>query len=81
MKQQSDQIDKLTIEARDLDRQWARCQRFLYRTESIARAANLSLVAGAGVQHSYRRLIELETGRFQPAGKVASDVSRSATGR
>ncbi|MGB6042541.1 MAG: hypothetical protein WBF93_05225, partial [Pirellulales bacterium] len=78
MKQQSDQIDRLTIEVRDLDRQWARCQRFLYRTESVARAANLSLVASADVQQRYQRLIELETGTLKPAvaGDVASDARK-----
>lgn len=63
------QIQALEKEHRDLQCRWARCQRFLYRTESIARGANLPLVATADVQQHYHRLIDLETGTLpSPTG-------------
>jgi len=76
MKTLNDKSKKLNREVRRLDRKWAKCQRFLYLSESVARAANLSMVAPADVLPHYKRLIELESSTLGAAGKVDKVVDK-----
>ena len=55
-------IEELAEKSLDLDRKWAKCQRFIRTAEVVALAANLPKVAPKEVQDRYRTIIEAEGG-------------------
>jgi hypothetical protein len=55
-----EQIEAISTERLDLDRRWARCQRYLRTAENIALAANLDKFASPELLDRYARLIALE---------------------
>ena len=55
------QINRLSREQLDRDRQWAKCQRLIRLLESVALAANLPRVASVARQREYAQLVIAET--------------------
>ena len=55
-----DDIAAHASRALDLERRWAKCERFLRVAENVALAANLARVATREIQERYRALVESE---------------------
>jgi hypothetical protein len=60
------EIEELSEDRLELDRQWAKCQRLIRTLENVALAANLPRVAPSDVQRQYRELLAAESASFGP---------------
>jgi len=75
--EQEQNLKELNGRHQDLERRWAKLQRYLRTAENVALEANLPVVASSEIQERYRRLQSLEHGLFKPGaspGHIA-DVS------
>jgi hypothetical protein len=59
------EVDAISDQRFDLERQWVKCQRLLRTLENVALAANLPKVAAGDVQARYRELLAAESGTLQ----------------
>lgn len=75
-----DEVDRLSEEYLDLERQWVKCQRFLRVAENVALAANLPLVATPEQVARFERLIAAEGAMLvtPPAVEAADAVEPAA---
>jgi hypothetical protein len=70
MDKAGERADSLSKKALDLDRRWAKCQRFLRVAEDVALSANLPKVAPPEVVERYKEMVAAE------AGTLGGDVQR-----
>ena len=60
--QMHNELEQRSTQALDLERRWAKCQRFLRFAENVALAANLAKVATQELQNRYQSLLASESG-------------------
>jgi hypothetical protein len=70
MEKAGERADSLSKKALDLDRRWAKCQRFLRVAEDVALSANLPKVAPPEVVERYKEMVAAE------GGTLGGDVQR-----
>ena len=64
MERAGERANALSKKALDLDRRWAKCQRFLRVAEDVALSANLPKVAPPEVVERYKEMVAAEGGRW-----------------
>jgi Peptidase C13 family len=69
--QMHNELEQRSTQSLDLDRRWAKCQRFLRFAENVALAANLAKVASQEIQDRYRALLASESGTLCGPGSTA----------
>ena len=57
-----EELEQQSSQSLDLERRWAKCQRFLRFAENVALAANLAKVTTKDIQDRYRTLVDRESG-------------------
>lgn len=62
LNQMHDELEQRSTQSLDLERRWAKCQRFLRFAENVALAANLAKVASQELQARYQALLASESG-------------------
>ena len=60
--QMHNELEQRSSQSLDLERRWAKCQRFLRFAENVALAGNLAKVATQEIQTRYRALLSSESG-------------------
>ena len=60
--QTHNELEQRSAQSLDLERRWAKCQRFLRFAENVALAANLAKVASQELQNRYQSLLASESG-------------------
>ncbi|MGB6045364.1 MAG: hypothetical protein WBF93_19565 [Pirellulales bacterium] len=74
-----DKIEDIKKQNFDLDRKWAKCQRFFRTAEDVALAANLSKVAAPEIQQRYKQLLAAERGTLQGARQPVEPTETEPT--
>jgi len=68
-----DELESRATRALDLERRWAKCQRFLRFAENVALAANLSKLAAQEIQDRYHVLLDSESGTLCAECRMRND--------
>jgi hypothetical protein len=77
MEKAGERAEAMNKKALDLDRRWAKCQRFLRVAEDVALSANLPKVASPEVVERYKELIAAEAGTLVGATPASPGRARA----
>jgi hypothetical protein len=71
-------VDRIDTEKMNLDRKWAKAQRFIRVAENVALASNLSSVATPEVVAKYKAIVAAEAGTLGSAAPKREDAREEA---